>query len=124
MSRTNWSVQRAAPDSEQQTVTNETSCATSDPRGGDLRGLRIHVGAQILAIERIPYYDVPGSESPCFCNVCWHVHCINLLGFRPSLCLTYGTAVKINDEKCFPRIHIISFNNSIFRSKRRIFIRR
>lgn len=94
--RADWTFRRAAPDSGQQTGTNETSCATSGPRGADLRELRIHVGAQILAIGRIPYYDVPRPESPCFCNVWSHIHCINLLGFRPFLCLSYGTAVRLH----------------------------
>ena len=107
--RVDWTFRKAAPGSGQQTVTTETSCAVSGPHGVDLQGLRIHVGAQILAIERIPYYDVPRSESPCFCNVWSHIHCINLLGFRPFLCLSYGTAVLFNNisqrlNDSFPRL--------------------
>lgn len=77
-------------------MTSATFCVVSGPRGAGERGTRTHVSEQVLAIAQRLYYDVPRLESPGFYSVWSHIHCINLLRFKPFLLLGYGTAVSAN----------------------------
>lgn len=87
------------------------SCAILASRGACFWELQIHVGAQYLAIWRIPYYDVPSFVFRCFCNFFSLFHFVNLLGFRPLSCPSYGVALVFSKEKDdIDRFNNISLN--------------